>query len=278
MPDRVAIAALRARVSRIAGFPLVMRTGRTPGHLAFARRSDLNEISQQGPATPQHAIFTRRVPLLGRDVKGYTARYREYLERNLGPEQAGRINPAPRIVLDPDLGMCALGVNARYAGIAAEVYGHDMEIIARASAHDAYRSAPERCMAQAELEYGGFEDRLRCQATCGQPLLGQVALVAPAMHRADPGLARRLADQGAAVAFAGPLEDCEPAEAVLALNSDAEVEAGLDRALLQFGGIDLALAAPGDEAWREACRPLLELSPLSGSAAAADELKVARHG
>lgn len=275
--DRLAIAALRARVCRAAGFPLVMRTRRDGSALAFARRHDLADVSRQGPVTPQHTIFTRRVPLLDRDVEGYTARYRDYLERHLGKERARRIDPTPRVALDAELGLCALGVNARYAAIAAEVYGHDMEIISRASAHDRYRAAPEGEIARAELEYGGFEEDVRRRAQRGQPLLGQVALVAPAMHSADRGLARRLADQGAAVAFAGSPEDCEPGEAVLALDSDAGAEAGLDRALLRFGAIDRVLAAPGDRAWRDGCRPLLELSPVAG-AAATEQSRTAPHG
>ena len=60
---------------------------------------------------------------------------------------------APRIVLDPELGMCAFGADEKAAAMAAEVYRHDMEIISRASAHGVYRSAPEGSVALAEMEY-----------------------------------------------------------------------------------------------------------------------------
>lgn len=162
--DRSALAALRTEVSQVAGHPLVMRSVRDPLCLAFARRDDLHTVSQQGPATPQHAVFTKRVPQIGRDVGGYAKRYRAYLARHLGNAAESKIDAAPRIVLDPEFGLCAFGINAKYAAIAADVYRHDIEIISRASAHGVYRSAPEDAIALAELEYGGFENRLRERA------------------------------------------------------------------------------------------------------------------
>lgn len=151
---------LRAAASALAGFPLAMHVVSTPGILAFAQREDLATVSQQGPPTPQHAIFTKRVPLIDGDLAGYGARYREYLSRTLGTAAAGRIDAAPRIALDPALGLCAFGVNDHYAAIAAEIYQHDIDIITRACSHGDYRAAGEHDIARAELEYGGFEQRV----------------------------------------------------------------------------------------------------------------------
>lgn len=158
-PDRDAAAALCDEASTAAGFPLAMSIACTPQTLAFAKRPDLALLSQQGPPTPQHAIYTKRLPLIDGDVPRFSANYRHYLERTLGC--AGRdIDAAPRIIIDPRFGLCALGVNERYAGIAAEVYQHDIDIITRASRHGEYRSADETDIARAELEYGGFERRI----------------------------------------------------------------------------------------------------------------------
>ena len=151
--DRRALSALQAEVSEAAGRPLAVHCARDPLSIAFARRGDVNTVSQEGPATPQHAFFTKRVPLVGRDVAGYARRYRAYVERHLGAAAANRMDGAPRIVLDPELGMCAFGADDKAAAMAAEVYRHDMEIISRASAHGVYRSAPEAAVALAESEY-----------------------------------------------------------------------------------------------------------------------------
>ncbi len=248
LPDRAGLAKLRAHASRAAGFPLIMRTMNDPLCLAFARRADLPIVSRQGPATPQHAIYTKRVPLLGRDVDAFSREYRAYLQRH--PETAGdgRIDAAPRIIIDPDLGVCALGVNADYAARAAEVYRRDIEVISRASAHDAYRAAPEHEIARAEAEYGGSESALRARAGRDKPLLGQVALVTAGAARCQPALAARLTDQGAEVAVAGT----------------ANPAAALDEIVLSYGGLDRLYSAGDDAMWRDAAAQLLGYSPIVG--------------
>jgi rhamnose utilization protein RhaD (predicted bifunctional aldolase and dehydrogenase) len=151
---------MRSQASTLAGFPLSMHLVSTPETLAFARRTDLGDVALQGPPTPQHAIYTKRLPLIDGDMQSYAARYQMYLQQTLGDAAHG-LDMAPRIVLDPAFGLCAFGVNDHYAAIAAEIYLHDIAIISRASAHGRYRSASAEDIARAELEYGGFEQRVR---------------------------------------------------------------------------------------------------------------------
>ena len=162
--DQTVPRTFHADATRFARWPLVVRQIREPVAGAFARRDDLAVVSQRGPSTPQHAVHTKRVPQLGWDVESYAARYTEYLVRALGREALASIDPAPRIVIDPDAAVFALGVDAEAARIAADFYVHDMEVMMRASAHDRYLSAPAEAIAQAELEYGGFERKIREQA------------------------------------------------------------------------------------------------------------------
>ena len=148
-------------INAVAGTPLVMHIANDAHSTAFVQRDDLAEISQQGPATPQHAVYTRRVPMIGRDVCTYAVHYRAYLDTHLGKAASAVMDAAPRIVLDPEIGVCALGATAREAEIAAEMYQHDIAVITRASAHGRYRSAPSAAIAQAEFEYGGFAAKLQ---------------------------------------------------------------------------------------------------------------------
>ena len=143
-------------LSAIAGAPLVMHRMDDAQCTAFAQRADLVEISQQGPATPQHAVYTKRVPMIGRDVHAYAASYRDYLDAHLGKQASTLIDVAPRIMLDLEFGVCAFGASERNAQIAADMYRHDIAIITRASMHGRYRAAPAATIAQAEFEYGGF--------------------------------------------------------------------------------------------------------------------------
>lgn len=272
-PDRLAIARLRSAISSAAGFPLVMQVMRDAFALHFASRPDVIELCSQGPATPQHAIFTRRVPLVGDavEVEAYVSAYRDYLAAALTASDAAQLDPTPRIVVLPGSGICALGVTAEYARIAAEIFRHDMEIMVRAQAHDHYRSAPAASIARAELEYGGFETRERSRSESDKPLLGQVAVVTSAATKREPEHVRSLLARGAAVAIAG-----RPAVLPAAVGDTLTVfplegdtapawEAVLDEIVLACGGIDLLTTAPEETHVVERCAPLLALSPAGGS-------------
>ncbi|MHB0984517.1 MAG: class II aldolase/adducin family protein [Sulfuricella sp.] len=258
--DMLALAALRRDISLAAGFPVVTTVSSDLLSLAFSRRPDLASLSRRGPATPQHAVFTKRLPMLGCDVAGFVKGYREYLAGN-APADATRLpDPAPRIVLDPEWGLIAAGVNAFYADAAAEIYRHSMKIQARAEALEQYVSLPPREVLAAEIEYGGFERAVRSK----DALAGQVVLVGSAL--ANRGKVQALLDQGAAVAGL----DADPAVASLHLrpgylglvcdtSDHDQIKATLARAVRRFGGIDLLVSA--GETLSAACRPLLELSP-----------------
>ena len=75
-------AQLRHDVSKAAGFPMLCLCNDTPRVLAFAQHPQVESISQRGPATPDHVIRTKHVPMLGRDLSSFTAKYRRYFEDN----------------------------------------------------------------------------------------------------------------------------------------------------------------------------------------------------
>ena len=100
--------------------------------LAFAQRPDVTSLSQAGPLTPDHVIRTKRVPLVGRDVESYAAAYRAYFEAHAGPGLV-MLDPAPRAVLDPELGLVTAGRSAGETEVAAEIYRHTVDVILRAS-------------------------------------------------------------------------------------------------------------------------------------------------
>ncbi len=110
--QRLALAELRRDVSRHAGHPMVMCICTAEATRRFAARPDLDRVSQQGTATPDHVLRTKRLPLLGRDVAAYADAYQAYVDRNrarLGGRHLVPVDPAPRIVIDPALGVLATG-------------------------------------------------------------------------------------------------------------------------------------------------------------------------
>lgn len=254
--DSLEFAALRRDICRAAGAPLLLRQTGDPLGLAYARRDDLAEIAQQGPATPHHAVFAKRVALLGRDAASFAQTYAGYLGEHAPANPAWLPDPAPRLVFDPHWGLCVAAVNAEYAATAAEIAHHAMQIAWRAQALERYVSLPPREVLAAEIDYGGFEPKVRRAA----PLSGQVVVVGVALAKRE-AIAELLA-QGAAVI--GLDQDEQVAglfdtPAWLGLGGDDEI--ALRRGIGHFGGIDRLIG--GDARLEALCRPVLALSPLN---------------
>src|SRR5919108_5522944 len=140
------IAALRRAMSDQAGFPMILRTNNQEKYVAFARRPDVEKLSQQGPATPDHVIRTKPFPMIGRDVAAYARKYRDYFERFSAKAKQAKtmLDPAPRMALDPELGFVAAGRTAKDAAIVEELYDHTIDVILRAEALGGWRALEQR--------------------------------------------------------------------------------------------------------------------------------------
>ena len=246
------LARLRKNISDVAGFPMMVMRHADAQSLSFARRGDVAIIAQQGPATPDHVIRTKRLPMLGRDVNAYADAYRAYFAEHelLAKERKTMLDPAPRVVLDPELGMCAVGRSAKDAAIVADIYGHTMEIIARATALGGYRALPAQDIF--DVEYWDLEQaKLR---KGGKPAVfaGEVALVTGAASGIGKACVDALLTRGAAVVGL----DLNPAIVslydrpdFLGLECDVAAEDQLKNALARtadvFGGLDMLVLNAG---------------------------------
>jgi len=129
-----ALPALRGALARAAGeawprrWILDLRTGETARRIADDER--LADWAGRGVATPDHVIRTRRFPLAAPpqgDLDGAMAAYAEacraYFERNNA--RAGgtktELDPLPRVVAVPGLGLVGIGKSAAEAAIAADI-------------------------------------------------------------------------------------------------------------------------------------------------------------
>jgi rhamnose utilization protein RhaD (predicted bifunctional aldolase and dehydrogenase)/NAD(P)-dependent dehydrogenase (short-subunit alcohol dehydrogenase family) len=251
-PLRQEIAALRREISDVAGQPLILATHRAPDCLSFARRADLATLAQQGPATPDHVIRTKRLPLLGRDVQGFRAAYERYFAGHApqAEQPLTMLDPAPRVILDPDLGMATVGRTAKDAAIVADIYRHTIEIILRATALEAYQALPAQDLF--EVEYWELEQaKLRKQGN-PPPFAGEVALVTGAASGIGRACVEAFLARGAAVVGL----DIDPAITQLPARPDfqglqcdvtdgAALEAALEVAVRAFGGLDMLVLNAG---------------------------------
>ena len=249
--DRVAVAGLRRDLSRAAGRPLLVRQHRDPRSWRYARRDDVGSISQQGPATPDHVLFTKRLPMLGRDVDAYVAEYETYFRDNVGDRELVMLDPAPRVVIDPELGMLTAGRDLGALVAATDIADHTVTVVERAERIGGYRALPASDIF--DLEYWELEQaKLKRTQRTDQPFQGEVALVTGAASGIGRACAEALLAGGASVIgldVAADTADAIDHPGFLGLPCDVTdlgaVEVALDEGVARFGGLDIVVAAAG---------------------------------
>lgn len=251
-PDAAQLASIRLELTRAAGRPIIAITHRDPDVLRFLARDDLESISQRGPATPDHVIRTKRLPLLGTDVETYACAYEAYIRRN--ENRVGQtvtpLDPAPRVVLDPSIGMVTAGRTVKEARIASEIYRHTMEIIQRAEMLESYRALPEEDIF--DVEYWDLEQAKLRAGRSAPPLAGEIALVTGAASGIGKATVEAMVQAGAAVAAV----DIDPAVSdrfhrpeILSIQCDiadgVAMETAIRDTVLAFGGLDILVLNAG---------------------------------
>ncbi len=294
---RVELAQLRHDLAALAGFPVILSAHSDAACLSFARRADVAVISQQGPATPDHVIRTKRLPLVGRDLAGYRAGYEAYFAEHApgAAQPLTMLDPAPRVILDPDLGLIAAGRTRGEAAIVAEIYRHTIDIILRATALGGWHALPAADIF--ECEYWDLEQAKLKRAGAPKMFAGEIALVTGAASGIGKACAESLLARGAAVIgldLNPAIKGMYPHKDFIGLECDvtdaAEVEQSFERAARALGGLDMLILNAGifphsrriealaDDEWERALRvnvdsnlvlmreahPLLRLAPRGG--------------
>ncbi len=258
------VAELRAAVSAAAGAPMLLRAVHDEQADAFCAREDLASVACRGPATPDHIIRTKQFPMVGRDVAAFVNGYRAYFERNADRHAEGgqltMLDTAPRVILDPDLGLWTVGRRAVDCDIAADIYLHTIDVINAAETLGSYVALGEADLF--DVEYWELEQAKLARAGAPAALAGQVALVTGAASGIGRAAAAALGSAGAAVvgididagiAHHDDGDGSRPSSlhgsAWLGVEADvtdaSAVTAAVASAAERFGGIDIVVAAAG---------------------------------
>jgi rhamnose utilization protein RhaD (predicted bifunctional aldolase and dehydrogenase)/NAD(P)-dependent dehydrogenase (short-subunit alcohol dehydrogenase family) len=299
-PIRVELASFRRDLSKVVGAPAILSTHSDSACLGFARRRDVSVLSQQSPATPDHVIRTKRVPMLGRDLAAYRAAYEDYFSAWAGraDPRPAMLDPAPRVILDPGWGMATVGRSAQDAAVVSDLYRHTIEIILRARALGGWEGlAPEHLF---DVEYWDLEQAKLRRAGPVPEFLGEVALVTGAASGIGRACVDSLLRRGAAVvgldlnpAVTGLVKRPDFLGITCDLTQEDQVGGALESAVRAFGGLDMLIlsagifpggkkiAELGTDLWRSVmavnldasfvmlreCHPLLKLAPRGGRVA-----------
>jgi rhamnose utilization protein RhaD (predicted bifunctional aldolase and dehydrogenase)/NAD(P)-dependent dehydrogenase (short-subunit alcohol dehydrogenase family) len=295
--QREEVAKLRRAISDQAGNAMVLRVNDSEKFLGFTQRPDLERLSQQGPATPDHVIRTKPFPMLGRDVAAYARRYREYFERlsAKAKEKKTMLDAAPRMALDPALGFVAAGRTAKDSAIVEELYDHTIDVILRAEALGGWRALDQQHTF--DIEYWDLEQAKLRKAGAAPAFTGEVALVTGAASGIGKACVESFLKRGAAVvgldrnpAITGMWKRADFLGLECDLTDTKAIQKSLDEAVKRFGGVDMLVlnagVFPASQAiqdiaaasWRgamsvnveanllvmQACHPLLKLAPRGG--------------
>jgi NAD(P)-dependent dehydrogenase (short-subunit alcohol dehydrogenase family) len=269
----------------------------SPKFVGFAQRRDVEKLSQQGPATPDHVIRTKPFPMLGRDVPGYAKRYADYFQRfsSSAKEKKTMLDAAPRMALDPSLGFVAAGRTAKDTAIVEELYDHTIDVILRAEALGGWRALDQKHTF--DIEYWDLEQAKLKKAGSPPAFAGEVAVVTGAASGIGKACVESFLKRGAAVVALdrNPAVETQWTRAdVIGLTCDLTdsraIDQALDAAVKRFGGVDMLVLNAGifpssspiqsiaPESWRsamtvnveanllvmQACHPLLKLAPRGG--------------
>jgi len=246
------LASLRADISNAVGAPVILKTQCDNTTLGFARRKDCTVITQQGPATPDHVIRTKRLPMLGRDVEKFSREYKKYFETNAGNSKAKvtMLDPAPRIILDPEFGLTTVGRTAKDASINNELYLHTMAIIQRAEKLESYQALPASDIFA--VEYWDLEQaKLRMG---GKPPMftGEVALVTGAASGIGKACVAALLSRGAAVVgldinpdVTSLYQRADYCGIVCDVTDESLLEQALETTVMTYGGLDMLVLNAG---------------------------------
>ena len=288
------LANLRHQLSSTAGFPVIMMTQRDAKSLNFAQREDVATLSQEGPATPDHVIRTKRVPMLGQNLEAYTAAYQAYFKAHASTEHT-MLDPVPRVIIDSDLGICTVGKTSKAAQIVADIYDHTINVIEGAKQLGGYKAlSPKEIFA---VEYWDLEQAKLRQGGPPPVFTGEIALVTGAAFGIGKACVDSLLKRGAAVVGLDINKDIERLYSrpdfygiTCDVTDEKAITQALEKATIKFGGLDLlilnagifppgcAIANLSTSAWQKVmainldanlvlmreCHPFLKLAPKGG--------------
>ncbi|MGA9794205.1 MAG: bifunctional aldolase/short-chain dehydrogenase [Rhizomicrobium sp.] len=242
--------------------------------LDYVNGAELSRYSQIGVATPDHTIRTKNWPLVlpapdahklhdwkkavEQAVADYVAHYHTYFARNnerANPKKI-ELDPLPRVVLVPGVGLFGLGASAKDAAIAADIAENTVEVVSDAEAISSYKPISEADMF--EVEYWSLE-----QAKLGKGaekvLARQVCVVTGGGSGIGAATAKAMAAEGAEIAVLDRDHDAamKAAKAIhknaLAIACDvtdaAAIRAAFDKVVEAFGGVDIVVSNAG-AAWQ----------------------------
>ncbi|MDB9976102.1 bifunctional aldolase/short-chain dehydrogenase [Candidatus Thioglobus sp.] len=246
------VAELRQKISLTFGKPVLMSLTKSQLGLSFSNRKDVNEIATRGPLTPDHVIRTKRIPMIGRDVNKYNEEYASYFSKNEINAKARKtmLDSAPRVILDKEFGLCAVGKNMSEIGIISDIYEHTMESILRAEKLGGFEALPAKDIF--DLEYWDLEQAKLLKNKSSLAFEGEVVLITGAASGIGKACVESFLCRGSAVIALDLDPSIETANShknylglICDVTNENALEELIEKGVQYFGGLDMIVLNAG---------------------------------
>lgn len=248
---------------------VVVRWTDSPEVLDFLNRPDAEKLTQKGPFSPDHTLQTKARPLFwtmgsgaGRGgLEKAMARYRRWYEtyfKHHAPEGTPRVDPYPRVILIPEVGLFTTGKDHAQAGIPQEIYLHTIAVLKRIAAFTDYTPLDLRHLG--DIEFWPLETYKYRLLPPESEFSRRVALVTGAAGAIGARAAERFCAAGASVVLAD-IDFKKAGELAADFNrrygsgrawpvlmdvtSESGVRKGFEEAVLRYGGLDVLFSNAG---------------------------------
>ena len=246
------VAELRQKISLTVGKPVLMSLTNSQLGLSFSNRKDVNKIATRGPLTPDHVIRTKRIPMIGRDVNKYNEEYASYFSKNEINAKARKtmLDSAPRVILDKEFGLCAVGKNMSEIGIISDIYEHTMESILRAEKLGGFQALPAKDIF--DLEYWDLEQAKLLKNKSSLAFEGEVVLITGAASGIGKACVESFLCRGSAVIALDLDPSIETANShknylglICDVTNENALEELIEKGVQYFGGLDMIVLNAG---------------------------------
>ena len=274
--ERHAVAAevaptLRGEVSRKR--KMVLQYEDAPSVLKFAGSEEAKRLTQIGPFTPDHLMHTKPWPLfvdtkkpgdpeklrekIRKGCEAYREKYISYFEKY---KTAGvtMLDPNPRVVLIPGIGMFTTGKDRRATRIPRDLYLHTMSVIQSAAGIEAYRSITTREIC--DFEYWPMENFKLTLLPPEKEFSRRIVLVTGAAGGIGRAIAAAFVEAGAMVILSdidlkktqmlvdeinGKAGEINATAVAMDVTDEKSVRRGFEQAILAYGGLDIFISNAG---------------------------------
>ena len=233
--------------------------------LAYVDGKEIARYSQQGPVTPDHAIRTKGAPLIlsapeagkldffasaaRKALDAYVGDYHAYFARHnakqLPPKK--ELDPIPRVVLVPGVGLFGVGNTLKDAKIAADLAETTVAVVADAERLGIYECIPEPDIF--DIEYWSLE-QAKLNSAAEKPLGRRIVAVTGGASGIGAATATAFAKEGAEVVVLDrDVTKVKGFSIACDVTNAAEVRAAFDKIAATYGGIDIVVSNAG-AAWQ----------------------------